>query len=89
MDEREDLQNIEDNIIAENIDSSIEEQAKAPPIEIEELKEQPAIPEYSEFPVEPLPEGLSYKAPKKEAPKKDNRYSKRTSSNTQQMVFMY
>jgi len=34
MDEREDLQNIEDNVIAENIDSSLEEQIKAPPIEI-------------------------------------------------------
>ena len=70
MDEREDLQNIEDNIIAENIDSSLEEQAKAPPIEIQELKQEPFVPEYSEFPVEPLPEGLTYKAPKKEAPKK-------------------
>jgi hypothetical protein len=89
MDEREDLQNIEDNIIAENIDtsledniiadnivaqnidSSIEEQIKTPPIEIEKLKEEPFVPEYSEFPVEPLPEGLTYKAPKKEAPKKE------------------
>jgi hypothetical protein len=84
MDEREDLQNIEDNIVAENIDtslednivaqnidSSIEEQIKTPPIEIEKLKEEPFVPEYSEFPVEPLPEGLTYKAPKKEAPKKE------------------
>jgi hypothetical protein len=70
MDEREDLQNIEDNIIAENIDSSVEEQTKATPIEIQELKQEPFVPEYSEFPVEPLPEGLTYKAPKKEAPKK-------------------
>jgi hypothetical protein len=84
MDEREDLQNIEDNVIeenidtslednivAQNIDSSIEEQIKTPPIEIEKLKEEPFVPEYSEFPVEPLPEGLTYKAPKKEAPKKE------------------
>jgi len=84
MDEREDLQNIEDNIVAQNIDtslednivaqnidSSIEEQIKTPPIEIEKLKEEPFVPEYSEFPVEPLPEGLTYKAPKKEAPKKE------------------
>ena len=70
MDEREDLQNLEDNVEATTIDSSIEEQAKAPPIEIEKLKEEPAVPEYSEFPVEPLPEGLTYKAPKREAPKK-------------------
>ena len=34
MDEREDLQNVEDNIVAENIDTSLEEQIKAPPIEI-------------------------------------------------------
>ena len=70
MDEREDLQNIEDNINATMIDSSVEEQAKAPPIEIEEIKADPTVPEYSEFPVEPLPEGLTYKAPKREAPKK-------------------
>ena len=38
MDEREDLQNVEDNIVAKNIDTSLEEQIKAPPIEIEELK---------------------------------------------------
>jgi hypothetical protein len=70
MDEREDLQNIEDSVIAENIDTSLEEEIKAPPIEIEELKQEPFVPEYSEFPVEPLPEGLTYKSPKKEAPKK-------------------
>jgi hypothetical protein len=70
MDEREDLQNIEDNIIAENIDTSLEEKIKAPPIQIEEIKQKPFVPEYSEFPIEPLPEGLTYKAPKKEAPKK-------------------
>ena len=70
MDEREDLQNIEDNINATMIDSSVEEQTKAPPIEIEEIKADPTVPEYSEFPVEPLPEGLTYKAPKREAPKK-------------------
>jgi len=70
MDEREDLQNIENNINATVIDSSVEEQAKAPPIEIQELKQEPIVPEYSEFPVEPIPEGLTYKAPKKEAPKK-------------------
>jgi hypothetical protein len=71
MDEREDLQNIEDNIVAENIDTSLEEKIITPPIEIEKLKEEPTVPEYSEFPVEPLPEGLTYKAPKKEAPKKE------------------
>jgi len=70
MDEREDLQNIEDNIVTENIDTSLEEKIKAPPIEIEELKQEPFVPEYSEFPVEPLPEGLTYKSPKKEALKK-------------------
>jgi hypothetical protein len=84
MDEREDLQNIEDNIVAENIDTSLEDNIVAenidtsleekiitPPIEIEKLKEEPAVPEYSEFPVEPLQEGLTYKSPKKEAPKKE------------------
>jgi len=70
MDEREDLQNIEDNINATLIDSSVEEQAKAPPIEIEKIKQEPFYPEYSEFPAQDVPEGLTYKAPKKETPKK-------------------
>ena len=70
MDEREDLQNTEDNINATLIDSSVEEQTKAPPVQADEIKIEPTVPEYSEFLVEPLPEGLTYKAPKKEAPKK-------------------
>ena len=45
MDEREDLQNIEDNIVAENIDTSLEEKIITPSIEIEKLKEEPAVPE--------------------------------------------
>jgi len=73
MDEREDLQNIEDNINATSIDSSVEEQAKAPPIEIEKIKTEPFYPEYSEFPAQDVPEGLTYKAPKKEVPKKESK----------------
>ena len=69
MDEREDLQNIEDNINATLIDSSVEEQAKAPPIEIEEAKAIPNVSDFSETSID-VPEGLTYKAPKKEAPKK-------------------
>ena len=106
MDEREDLQNIEDNIIAENIDTSLEDNIVAdnvvaenidtslkekiitPPIEIEKLKEEPFVPEYSEFPVEPLPEGLTYKAPKKEAPKKKLIYQQ-VLFKYKQMVFTY
>ena len=38
MDEREDLQNIEDTIVAENIDTSLEEQIKAPSIKIEKTR---------------------------------------------------
>ena len=70
MDEREDLQNIEDNINATSIDSSVEEQTKAPPVEIEKIKQEPFYPEYSEFPAQDVPEGLTYKAPKRETPKK-------------------
>jgi len=70
MDEREDLQNLEDNVEATTIDSSVEEQAKAPPVEVEKIKQEPFYPEYSEFPAQDVPEGLTYKAPKREAPKK-------------------
>ena len=67
MDEREDLQNVEENINAE----VIEEQAKVPSVEIEQIKEKPFFPEYSEFPAQDVPEGLTYKAPKKELVKKE------------------
>jgi len=60
FDSIKELQDAEDNQVFNRVDKPISKDEIEKPVDVSEKN----FPEYSEFPVEPLPEGLSYKAPK-------------------------
>jgi hypothetical protein len=58
FDSIKELQDAEDNQVFNRVDKPISKDEIEKPVDVSEKN----FPEYSEFPVEPLPEGLSYKA---------------------------
>ena len=60
FDSLKELQDAEDNQVFNRVDKLIPRDEIEKPVDVSEKD----FPQYSEFPVEPLPEGLSYKAPK-------------------------
>ena len=60
FDSLKELQDAEDNQVFNRVDKLVPRDEIEKPVDVSEKN----FPQYSEFPVEPLPEGLSYKAPK-------------------------
>lgn len=60
FDSLKELQDAEDNQVFNRVDKLVPRNEIEKPVDVSEKD----FPQYSEFPVEPLPEGLSYKAPK-------------------------
>jgi hypothetical protein len=60
FDSIKELKDAEDNQVFSKVENVVPEEDIIKPVDVSEKD----FPQYSEFPVEPIPEGLSYKAPK-------------------------
>ena len=60
FDSIKELKDAEDNQVFSKVDKLIPRDEIEKPVDVSEKD----FPQYSEFPVEPVPEGLSYKTPK-------------------------
>jgi hypothetical protein len=60
FDSIKELEDAEDNQVFSKVENVLPEKDIIKPVDVSEKD----FPQYSEFPVEPIPEGLSYKAPK-------------------------